>query len=123
MENSNSYPDTIKHPETGELMVLDTTQGVQASEARLTKNIGNAEAGRHVLEQIRAKETEHGRIYRNPITGYQHRHKPGAAPTSGKGPAADTSGQASGEAPAPAAESNDARRARLRAELDALDAQ
>lgn len=95
MNGNVTYPETIEHPETGEFMVLDKTQGHAAMFDRLTKNVGNAEGGRQVLDKVAAKEAKLGRIYVNPMTGYQHRFKPDDA--AGAAGSAGAAGEAAGE--------------------------
>lgn len=82
MAEKQEYPAETTHPETGERMVLDTSQGVDAMKHRLERNIGIAQGGAEALAKVREKETDEGRIYVNPITGYRARLKPGAARSS-----------------------------------------
>lgn len=117
--NSSDFPQELTHPETGERMVLDTSQGSDVTQHRLERNIGIAAGGQEVLAKIRAKEQTAGRIYVNPLTGYRARLLPdgGQAAT---GDQAD--GQASGaSSPAPAPVDREERRRQLQRELADLD--
>ena len=73
MKADTSIPNEITHPETGARMVLDTSQGSNVMEHRLTRNVGIAQGGQEALAKIREKEQEEGYIYVDPQTGYKSR--------------------------------------------------
>ena len=123
MASGSDIPNEITHPETGAKMVRVPDQGSAAMEARLTKNVGNVEAGRQVLQNIRDKEQEFGYLYRDPVTGYQHRHKAGGASSASSAKRDDGSQSAQTRDQGGQGESRDDKRARLERELAELNAQ
>ena len=118
MKEQNDIPREVTHPDTGAKMVLDETQGSRAMQHRLERNIGIAEGGRNVLAAVREKEAEYGYIYKDPVTGYQARIKPGGG---GGGDQARQGDRGQAERGQAGAESHDDKVARLRAELAALE--
>lgn len=123
MPKDSQFPATTTHPDTGEMMVLDTTQGSEVLNARLTRDVGIAEGGRQALERIKEKEREYGRIYVNPVTGYRARLNPQATEFAAAGGSAMTARERNGAGDAPNSDARATRRQELERELAALDAQ
>lgn len=98
MKTESAFPAEITHPDTGERMVLDTSQGSETHLTRLTRDVGIVSGGEQALAKIRDKENAEGRIYVNPVTGYRSRLKPGAA--AGAAPSTDDPGGRSSGKPA-----------------------
>lgn len=95
MSTEAQFPAETTHPDTGARMVLDTSQGLEASKHRLERNIGIQQGGAEALAKIREKEQTEGRIYVDPITGYRARLNPRQGKPAAAGAASSaSSGQA-----------------------------
>lgn len=121
MANEQNIPREITHPETGARMVLVDEQTSGTRRARFTdREYGNPETGRRQIELLEQKEREHGYLYRDPVTGYQHRMKPEGV--AERGPRQDAASGASGAASQGAGQDSAGERERLVARLRELDA-